>query len=338
MSRDRLDDLAAQLFAAARDEAPDPALVERVQRATVVDAAASEQTLEGPRPRAHRRREPAVQLGRLAPDAAAPASRRRLSALVVRGLLAAIVGGGLAAVLLLPRAHDGVLISAERSPSGGAAAPGSMPSAGRAASGAPSGSLASTGEGELSRGDALSRGEAPSGELSSREMSSHAAAPDAPSSPEAAAASVPRRTTDSPAPSPLGEARGASPSPRADTPATSRPGAATPPRAPSPARSSTFSDELGVIKQIRQALRGNDGPGALALLDRYDGGEYGKSLSLEASVLRLEALDAVGRRSEAEVLARRFVRENPDSPLAERAQRFIDRAGPAQPAPERAPR
>ena len=50
-------------------------------------------------------------------------------------------------------------------------------------------------------------------------------------------------------------------------------------------------------------------------------------------MLRVEALDAVGRRPEAEALARRFVHDNPDSPLAERAQRFIDRIEPARPLP-----
>jgi hypothetical protein len=73
------------------------------------------------------------------------------------------------------------------------------------------------------------------------------------------------------------------------------------------------------------------------LLDRYDRGEYGSSLALEASVLRIEALDAVGRRSEAQALARRFVSANPDSPLAERAQRFIDGIAPRGPTNDARP-
>jgi hypothetical protein len=124
-------------------------------------------------------------------------------------------------------------------------------------------------------------------------------------------------------------------------PPAERPSAAhaAPPeqRAALPASTPTLSKELGALKQIRQSLRSGDGSAALALLDRYDGGEYGSSLALEASVLRVEALDAVGRRAEAEALARRFVRDNPDSPLAERAQRFIDRTQPATPANDAPP-
>jgi hypothetical protein len=75
---------------------------------------------------------------------------------------------------------------------------------------------------------------------------------------------------------------------------------------------------------------------ALTLLDRYDTGAYGSALSVEATLLRVEALEAVGRRVEASALARRFIAENPDSPLAERAQSFIvDGPAPAARTPPR---
>jgi hypothetical protein len=271
MKRDRIDALAEQLFAAAREERPDRELSDRVQRATAPggDAMAGS--------------------GERAREAHAALVRRPW---LMRGLLAAIVCGGLAALVLVSRTHDAVLISAERAPSV-AAKPAALPSA-----------------------QAVAPPEAPA-----------ASATDTGSDPTASAP----RSTATPAPPPAHDVPRRAPRPNAAQPAPAHE------RAAAPASTPTLSNELGALKQIRQALRNGDGRAALVLLDRYDGGEYGSSLALEARVLRVEALDAVGRRAEAEALARRFVRDNPDSPLAERAQRFIDRAAPAQPANDARP-
>jgi hypothetical protein len=297
MTRDRIDALAEQLFAAAREERPDRELGARVERATAsgADAAAGsgESTHEGPAGRVRR-------------------------PLLMRALLAAIVCGGVAALVLLPRTRDAVLISAERAPGVGAK-PGTLHGAERVA------------------GEEQARREPPS----PREPLPPAAEPNehrrSPSETPAAPAvetrghptgSTPRSTATS---TPTGDVprRAASPDAVQTMPADEH--------APAPATSPTLSNELAALKQIRQALRNGDGPAALALLDRHAAGEYGSSLALEASVLRVEALDAVGRRAEAEALARRFVRDNPDSPLAERAQRFIDRTEPARPANDARP-
>lgn len=272
MTRDRIDALAEQLFAAAREERPDRELCARVEHATASSADGAARSGES----AHERR-----AGRV---------RRPL---LLRGLLAAIVCGGFAALMLWPRTRDAVLISAERAPGGAMARPGTLTGAPepnesqRSLPGAPATAAAETGN--------LPTGAAPRS-----------------------------TTTNTPAPARDGARRAARPDAPRAAPDDER--AAAPPSTP------TLSNELGALKQIRQALRNGDGSAALALLDRYDGGEYGSSLALEASVLRVEALDAVGRRADAEALARRFVRANPDSPLAERAQRFIDRTEPARPA------
>jgi hypothetical protein len=270
MRRDRIDALAEQLFAAAREERPDRELSARVERATAQggDAIAGS--------------------GERAREGHAAIVRRPW---LMRGLLAASVCGGLAAFVLVSRTHDAVLISAERAP-GVAAKPAALPSAA-----------------ELDETQ-RSLPEAPA-----------APAPDMGSAPTGGA---PRSSATPPvAPAHDVPRRAARPNAAQRTPADER--------AAAPASTPTLSNELGALKQIRQALRNGDGGAALVLLDRYDGGEYGSSLALEASVLRIEALDAVGRRSEAEALARRFVRDNPDSPLAERAQRWLDRTEPAQP-------
>jgi hypothetical protein len=268
MKRDRIDELAEQLFAAAREERPDRELSARVERATAAGGAAIADSGE----RARERHAALVRRPWLA-----------------RGLLAAIVCGGVAALVLLSRTHDAVVISAERAPAV-LAKPEALPSA-----------------------EAVAPSEAPAAPTS--EMDSPGRDRTPPST----------GTTPAPAHVPR---RAARPNAAQRTPAEER--------APAPP-SSTLSSELGALKQVRQALRQGDGGAALVLLDRYDGGEYGSSLALEASVLRIEALDAVGRRSEAEALARRFLRDNPDSPLAERAQRFIERTTPAPPANDARP-
>jgi hypothetical protein len=293
MTRDRVDALAERLFAAAREERPDRDLCARVERATASSADGAARSGES----AHERR-----AGRV---------RRPL---LLRGLLAAIVCGGFAALVLWPRTRDAVLISAERAPGGAAARPGTL--------------QGPDGVAGKERARLLPPPEALLGTSEPNEI--QRPLPGAPATTAAETGSLqtgaaPRATTtNAPAPARDGARRAARPDAPRAAPDDDR--AAAPPSTP------TLSNELGALKQIRQALRNGDGSAALALLDRYDGGEYGASLALEASVLRVEALDAVGRRADAEALARRFVRDNPDSPLAERAQRFIDRTEPARPA------
>jgi hypothetical protein len=85
----------------------------------------------------------------------------------------------------------------------------------------------------------------------------------------------------------------------------------------------SLSSELNLLVRARAALRSHHEREALALLDRYDSEPFGNELSTEAELLRVEALASLGRRAEATARARRFVRDNPDSPLVDRAQSFI---------------
>jgi hypothetical protein len=82
-----------------------------------------------------------------------------------------------------------------------------------------------------------------------------------------------------------------------------------------------LSGELELLKQAREALRQGNSEHALSLLDRYDA-QRGTTLLAEATLLRIETLSALGRTEAVRELARRFVRENPDSPLVDRARRF----------------
>ncbi|HTV22167.1 MAG TPA: hypothetical protein VMG12_25935 [Polyangiaceae bacterium] len=319
MKRDRIDELAAELFAAAREEGPDRGLVARVQREAdnVAPMARDEDGAAG------RARGPASQRR-------AARGRFILAPAAGRWLLAALVTAAVGALLLMPRAQEAVMISAEGRPG---VTPGSAGMAGGArAADVPSAPVGPVPEPPLP--ETL----LPETLLPETRHPEVAAPESLRSEPARAVEPTIRSGEAKRSPQPARATPPREPAPNAAN-APSGPSSASEPSAPvaAPAATPSLSSELGVLKQIRQALRGRDGAGALVLLDRYDTGEYGKSLSLEASVLRVEALDAVGRRREAETLARRFVRDNPDSPLAERAQSFIHGADPARTRESAAP-
>lgn len=102
---------------------------------------------------------------------------------------------------------------------------------------------------------------------------------------------------------------------------------AEPPRAPA----LTLLEEIELLKRARSAQRAGDGPGALVLLDRHQRERAGDSLIAEATLLRIEVLAALGRRATASELAQRFVRDNPNHALSDRARSFITGATPPVP-------
>ena len=120
--------------------------------------------------------------------------------------------------------------------------------------------------------------------------------------------------------------RGAAP-PADGSPAT--PGANREPLAPAPASALGLSEELALLKEARFALRAGEPTRALEVLDRQTRARAADGLHAEATLLRIEALDALGRRAEASQLAARFVRENPFNALADRAKSFIGASGAA---------
>ena len=56
------------------------------------------------------------------------------------------------------------------------------------------------------------------------------------------------------------------------------------------------------------------------MLDEYAAGSNSVDMSAEATLLRIEALQAAGQREQAKALAERFVARAPDNPLADRAR------------------
>jgi hypothetical protein len=103
--------------------------------------------------------------------------------------------------------------------------------------------------------------------------------------------------------------------PIAATPAPDKTAAA--PVAPS------LAAELALLESARRALRAGDAQGALDRLDRHSSEAPSSSLGAEATLLRLEALQKLGRTRDASTLAADFVAVNPNNPLSDRARKFI---------------
>jgi hypothetical protein len=80
--------------------------------------------------------------------------------------------------------------------------------------------------------------------------------------------------------------------------------------------------ELAALDAASKTLRRGDPNGALALLDAYGRDFPRRSLALEATVLRAEALEGAGRHAEAVAVARAFVRQHPKSPLVDRMRQI----------------
>jgi outer membrane protein assembly factor BamD (BamD/ComL family) len=93
----------------------------------------------------------------------------------------------------------------------------------------------------------------------------------------------------------------------------------------------TLVGELDLLKRARAALRSGDTRQALALLDTHARERGGSELIAEATLLRIEALSALGERVTASDLARRFVHDSPHSALSDRAKSFISADTPHAP-------
>jgi hypothetical protein len=128
--------------------------------------------------------------------------------------------------------------------------------------------------------------------------------------PSARAAESPASTSPAPLPAPL----------RVRPMANSAAAAVVPSAA-------TLTDELGALKIASTALGAGDARAALVALDRYDHLLKGGKLRAEATVLRMQALASSGDARAASALAQRFVDQNPDSPLIDRARSFIQQSG-----------
>lgn len=285
MSRDPLDDVSRTLFASARREEPDQALLERVLG--LDESVRDERGLEDARTN-------------VAPGAKST-RRLQLHRPALGVWLAALAACGLA--VLGKNAWDGretaPRISAERPGTSPRAAPSSQaPQSAPAAE--PAEAPRAADRGPLDR-------RLPDPNLADPDLAHHTVPPAAP--PRTAvpvhAPAKPERAPSTPRATPLAE-------PHAAAQVTPQP---------------ALLAEVNLLKQARTALRGGDASLALSLLDRYSGELHGTDLNAEATLLRVETLTALDRRNDAAQLAERFVAENPDSPLVDRARSYLKARG-----------
>jgi hypothetical protein len=110
------------------------------------------------------------------------------------------------------------------------------------------------------------------------------------------------------------------PNPTASSTPTSRKPVPKPQAAPTTPL--TLEEETQALERARASLAAGEPGAALATLDAYQKARGG-TLALEATLLRIQALSAAGRTSEASELAQRFVAANPNSPLVDRARRYL---------------
>jgi outer membrane protein assembly factor BamD (BamD/ComL family) len=96
---------------------------------------------------------------------------------------------------------------------------------------------------------------------------------------------------------------------------TQRPAAA----APAPAASS-LAEEVRILDRVSASLSAHDSAGALTQLDAYRAKFPRGSMTLEATVLRIEALRQSGNGGAADALADDFLAKHPTSALAERVR------------------
>lgn len=100
------------------------------------------------------------------------------------------------------------------------------------------------------------------------------------------------------------------------TPSTSQ--AAAPVASSAP----TLTQELAMLDEARTALVAGNAKGALASLDRYDRSRA-KNLTQEATMLRIEALVAAGRRDQATGVAKRLLAAHPGSAYENRIRSLL---------------
>lgn len=99
--------------------------------------------------------------------------------------------------------------------------------------------------------------------------------------------------------------------------------ARAPKATPRVASSGDVTEELRLLEIARARLRAGDAASALASLETYRRASPNGVLQVEASVLEVEALIALGRRDEAIRAGRAILTRHPEGPLSERVRRLI---------------
>jgi len=90
-----------------------------------------------------------------------------------------------------------------------------------------------------------------------------------------------------------------------------------------PAAASPLAAELSALDTVRSALAAGNPSAALSGLDAYAHNFPHGKLSLEAEVLRIDALAKSGQEAAAQKRAQAFMKRHPDSMLASRVRAYV---------------
>jgi hypothetical protein len=102
------------------------------------------------------------------------------------------------------------------------------------------------------------------------------------------------------------------------------PSAASQPARPrSNAASPSLEEETRALQTVQAELRAGRAQQALTALDDYERATRNGRLAAEARILRIQALAASGRAGEASKLAELFLAAYPNSPLGDRARKYL---------------
>jgi hypothetical protein len=99
---------------------------------------------------------------------------------------------------------------------------------------------------------------------------------------------------------------------------------------PEPATPSGLSAELAAVDRARRALQASDAREALRQLDAYEARFVPPRFEQEATLLRVEALVALGASDQARAIAESFLANEPESTYAQRIRSILgERSTPA---------
>jgi|GEM_PF-2874302 len=90
----------------------------------------------------------------------------------------------------------------------------------------------------------------------------------------------------------------------------------------------SLGEEIALVEKAREALRGGDPAACLSVLELHRKGVRGGVLTPEATILRIDALRALGQRARASREAARFVHDYPESPLVEHVRELLTTTEP----------
>lgn len=90
-------------------------------------------------------------------------------------------------------------------------------------------------------------------------------------------------------------------------------------------------EEIRLLDAARSALQSHQPRAAMEAIDTYNARFPAGAFKQEAAMLKIQALALRGETSRANSMAKKFIKNNPDSPYVNRASRIVEQSGGAMP-------